>query len=103
MTLVGQGLTLPALVRRVEWSSHQPLFDRLEAGLTDRTQHLATDDEAETADRRQERLEHEQIQLGVISAQRNAVIDLRDRGKINDDTLREIERELDLEELRMEG
>jgi hypothetical protein len=39
----------------------------------------------------------------VISAERNAVIELRDGGQINDETLREVERELDLEELRMEG
>jgi Na+/H+ antiporter len=135
VTLVGQGLTLPAVVRwanwdgreldgdegtlaraaayragleeltrlRGVWSDHQPLFDRLEAGLVDRTEHLATDNEEETAERRQERIEHEQIQLAIISAQRNAVINLRDNGDINDDTLREIERELDLEELRMEG
>ena len=56
-----------------------------------------------SADRRKERGEHQQIQLAIISAQRNAVIDLRDRGEINDETLREVERELDLEELRMEG
>jgi hypothetical protein len=31
------------------------------------------------------------------------VIELRDRREINDQTLRLIERELDLEELRMEG
>jgi hypothetical protein len=31
------------------------------------------------------------------------VIELRDRREINDQTLRTIERELDLEELRMEG
>ena len=43
------------------------------------------------------------IQRGVIAAQRTAVIELRDRGEINDQTLRTIERELDLEELRMEG
>jgi hypothetical protein len=35
--------------------------------------------------------------------QRAAVIELRDRGEINDQTLRVIELELDLEELRMEG
>lgn len=32
-----------------------------------------------------------------------AVIEMRDRGEINDETPRTIERELDLEELRMEG
>jgi Na+/H+ antiporter len=134
-TLVGQGLSLPWLVRRLRWDGseldgdeptlartaayqagldeiararpnwpdHQPLFDRLESGLADRTRHLDTPDPAETADRRQERIEHEQIQRGVISAQRTAVIELRDRGEINDESLRVVEHELDLEELRMEG
>ena len=44
-----------------------------------------------------------QRQRGVIAAQRAAVIELRDRGEINDLTLRLVERELDLEEIRMEG
>ena len=135
VTLVGQGLTLPRVLRwagwdgiepdgdeatvaraaayqagldeieraRPDWPAHQPLFDRLESGLRDRTQHLATEDPDETAERRQERIEHEEIQRGVIAAQRTAVIELRDRGEINDQTLRAIERELDFEELRMEG
>ena len=135
VTLVGQGLTLPYLVRRaafagtnidgdeptlarevaygaglaelerqrVRWPDHQPLLDRLESGLKDRTDHLATDDPAETAERNQEHEEHQQIQLAVIGAEREAVIELRDSRKINDETLRLIERELDLEELRMEG
>jgi CPA1 family monovalent cation:H+ antiporter len=135
VTLVGQGLTLPLVVRwahwdgtepdgdeatraraaayeaglaeigraRPRWPTHQPLLDRLESGLRDRTEHLATEDPDETQERRQERIEHEEIQRGVIAAQRVAVIDLRDRREIDDRTLRLIERELDLEELRMEG
>jgi CPA1 family monovalent cation:H+ antiporter len=135
VTLVGQGLTLPFIVRRAgwdgieldgdegtvaraaayeaglaelerlrpQWSGHKPLLDRLESGLRDRLQHLATEDPDETAERSQERIEHEEIQLSIIGAQRTAVIELRDRGEINDQTLRTIERELDLEELRMEG
>ena len=135
VTLVGQGLTLPYVVRwagwdgvepegdeatlaravqyqagldeivraRPAWPDHQPLLDRLESSLRDRTEHLATEDPDETAERRQERLEHEQIQRGVIAAQRAAVIELRDRREINDRTLRAIERELDLEEIRMEA
>ena len=56
-------------------------MDRLQAGLEDRMEHLAvdTDDEDETAERQQERVEHQQIQLAIISAQRNAVIEMRDR------------------------
>jgi monovalent cation/hydrogen antiporter len=88
---------------RERWPGHLELIERLEAGLRDRTQHLATEDPDETADRRQERLEHEEIQRGVIGAQRAAVIELRDRREINDRTLRLIERDLDLEELRAEG
>jgi monovalent cation/hydrogen antiporter len=135
VTLVGQGLTLPYVLRRTgwdgtepdgdettrartaayqagldevararpNWPGHQPLLDRLESSLRDRTQHLATADPEETEERRQERVEHEEIQRGVIAAQRAAVIELRDRREINDQTLRLIERELDLEELRMEG
>jgi CPA1 family monovalent cation:H+ antiporter len=135
VTLVGQGLTLPLVMRwagwdgtepdgdeptraraaayeaglqeieraRPQWPTHQPLLDRLESGLEDRTKHLATEDPEETEERRQERQEHEEIQRGVIAAQRAAVIELRDQREINDQTLRQIERELDLEELRMEG
>jgi Na+/H+ antiporter len=135
VTLVGQGLTLPFVLRRAgwdgvepdgdegtrarnaayeagldeierarsDWPTHQPLFDRLESSLRERTEHLATEDPAETAERRPERVEPEQIQRGVITAQRSAVIGLRDRGEINDLTLRAVERELDLEEIRMEA
>jgi len=136
VTLVGQGATLPWLVRRATaggtqnldgddetlarevayqagleeidrqrpaWADHQPLLDRMESSLRDRRQHLATEDPDETAERTQERIEHEQIQLAIIAAQRQAVIDLRDSRRINDETLRSIERELDLEEIRMEG
>ena len=135
VTLVGQGLTMPFILRRINWDgaepdgdeptfaraaayqagldeverarpnwpTHQPLFDRLESGLRDRGGHLATEDPGETAERRQERVEHEEIQRAVIGAQREAVIELRERGEINDQTLRIVERELDLEELRMEG
>jgi monovalent cation/hydrogen antiporter len=135
VTLVGQGLTLPLVLRwvgwdgveedgdeadraretmyqvgldavrgaRSRWPGHQPLLDRLESGLQDREQHLATEDPEETAERTQEHLEHQEIQLAVINAQRATAIELRDSGEINDTTLRTIERELDLEELRMEA
>ena len=135
VTLVGQGLTLPMVVRwtgwdgeeadgdegafaratmyqvgldavnaaRRRWPGHQPLLNRLESSLQDRSEHLATEDPGETAERSQERVEHEEIQLGVINAQRAAMLELRDAGEINDATLRTIERELDLEELRMEA
>jgi monovalent cation/hydrogen antiporter len=41
------------------------------------------------------------IHLELLSEERRAIIDLRDREVINDDVLRDIERDLDLEELRV--
>lgn len=38
----------------------------------------------------------------VLTAQRRALIALRDRGKLDDDEMRRIERELDLEDSRLE-
>lgn len=134
-TLVGQGLTLPLVVRglslhgveserneetlaratanaagvaaaerlREVWPAHLPLLDRISATFEDQARHLATDDPEETRERDQERIEHETIRREVLAAQRGSVIDLRDRGEISDDVLRTIERELDLEELRMEA
>ena len=55
----------------------------------------ATPDEAE-----QEPLDHRAIRAALLVAQREAVIRLRDDGVINDETLRLIERDLDLEALR---
>jgi len=44
------------------------------------------------------RLRQEQLQ-----AERNAIIHLRDQGRIDDEVLRQVERELDLEEQRLEA
>jgi Na+/H+ antiporter len=44
-----------------------------------------------------------QLQQEVLQAERAAVIGLRDRGRIDDETLRLVERELDLEEQRGQG
>lgn len=42
----------------------------------------------------------QQLKREILNAERAAVINLRDRGRIDDETLRLVERELDLEELR---
>jgi hypothetical protein len=39
--------------------------------------------------------------LELLKAERQAVIDLRDREVINDEVMRDIERDIDLEELRV--
>ena len=43
------------------------------------------------------------MRRAVLNAEREAVIGLRDQGAINDQVLRRLEREIDLEELRMEA
>ena len=133
VTLVGQGLTLPLLIRRLgvagdqefgeeesharqvaneaalariagmaaEWPDHLPLVRQLQERYEHRSEHVAADPNDEAAD--QELLEHRQIRHEVIETERLAVIHLRDIGEINDAVLRRLERELDLEELRMEA
>jgi CPA1 family monovalent cation:H+ antiporter len=141
-TLVGQGLTLPLLIRKLriveddgehhqelhariaaseaataridelaeEWPGHLPLIDALRAQYSHRAGHLeeehaheedgqpATSGEAE-----QELLEHRLIRREVIDAERDAILDLRTRGDISDDVWRRIERDLDLEAVRMDA
>jgi monovalent cation/hydrogen antiporter len=45
----------------------------------------------------------QQLHQEVLKAQRAAIIQLRDQGRIDDETLRLVERELDLEEQRLQG
>jgi Na+/H+ antiporter len=142
VTLIGQGLSLPWVLRVVrlqtddiaaheaaharavatgaaveridelarEWPDHLPLIDTLRGQYAHRVSHLG--EHVDLADgthlpraseAEQELIEHRAIRHAVIEAERSAIIDLRDNGEINDDVLREIERDLDLEELRMEA
>jgi monovalent cation/hydrogen antiporter len=142
-TLVGQGLSLPTIIRAVgvggemdgerdevrartaateaaaakieqladEWPTHLPLIEALRAQYGHRISHLTehpaqdgvvlTSEQSTAAD--QEVLEHRKIRRAVIDAERAAVLDLRDRGLIDDHAWRTVERDIDLEELRMEA
>ena len=135
VTLVGQGLTLPLVIRAVglgsdaddgheesharqelieealrriddlekKWPGHKPLIDQLRTSYQHRAEHEEQLHEAPGNEAEQELVEHRQIRSDVINAQRDALSALRDRGAIDDDVLRNIERELDLEEIRMEA
>jgi len=93
-----------------EWPGHLPLIDTLRSQYVHRATHL---DEARLADdgssdavrdaAAEQLLEHRLIRRAVIDAERGAVLGLRSRGAINDEAWRRIERDLDLEELRMEA
>ena len=143
VTLVGQGLSLPWLIRalglgadssataqqelrarrtaveaamaqieqlRGQWPTHIPLIDSLQMQYAHRASHLsdppggsdgAGQAGAEPVD--QELLEHHRIRRAVIDAERAALLNLRERGEIDDAVWRQIERDLDLEELRMDA
>jgi CPA1 family monovalent cation:H+ antiporter len=135
VTLVGQGMSLPLVIRAVhlggdgdagaeeqqarrelvdealrridalyaQWPGHRPLLDALRATYRHRAEHIEQLDQVPESEAEQELVEHRQIRRSVIDAQREAVLRMRDRGAIDDDVLRSIERELDLEEVRMEA
>jgi Na+/H+ antiporter len=102
-----RGLTTEAALARIDelaaqWPGHLELIDQ----LRDRYAHRARHDEAHHEDggaAEQELLEHGLIRREVIEAERRAAFDLHDRGVITDVVLRRLERDLDLEELRMEA
>ena len=135
VTLVGQGLTLPLVIRAAglgtdkderheesharqalieealariddlekQWPDHLPLIQQLRTSYQHRAEHEEQLHEAPGNEAEQELVEHRQIRRDVIDAQRDALLAMRDRGAIDDDVLRDIERELDLEEIRMEA
>jgi len=131
-TLVGQGLTLPWLIRhlgvlatpgqdgeevharlaaveaalqrleelRNDFPDHLPLIDQLRDEYEHEAEHVSPSPDSEPDEATRELLDHRAIRNAVLVAQREAVIELRDSGVINDETLRSIERDLDLEALR---
>jgi monovalent cation/hydrogen antiporter len=92
---------------RDHWPDHLPLIENLEDRYRHQLEHLPGDDGdghiALDASREQEREEHHAISNAVLTVQREALIGLRDSGDIRDTVLRRLERELDLEEARIEA
>lgn len=135
VTLVGQGLTLPLLIRaldirardegaeeeragrlyaaeaavarigrlRRQWAEHGELLDQLQAQYEHRVSHIDPGEDGPSDEAERELLEHRIIRRAVIDAEREAVIRLRDRGELSDESMRRLERDLDLEELRLEA
>ena len=63
--------------------------------------HQHADGADHLADHRQREDAFRRLQNELISAERSTLLGLRNRGEINDQTLRAIQRDLDLEELRL--
>jgi monovalent cation/hydrogen antiporter len=135
-TLVGQGLTLPFLIRglriavdggddhqeaharmtaaeaavqRIEelarqWPGHLELIDTLRAQYEHRSRDIERHHSDGPADETERELfEHRLIRSAVIDAEREALVRLKETGAVRDDVFRRVERDLDLEELRMEA
>jgi len=134
-TLLGHGLTLPWIIRRLDlgqdtgrreeeararaelldaatrridelypvWPGHQPLLDQLRETYRHRSEHVerARDPSHDGEDR--ELIEHREIRRTVIDSEREALLRLRTEGEINEQVLRDLERELDFEERRMDA
>jgi Na+/H+ antiporter len=136
VTLVLQGLTLPALIRRLGLAGPAGMereerearkialgeaiayleetrteygeeFSHIYDDVVDRYTHrLAAVSGAHGEDNEHGEAIYGQLRLateGAILAERRAMIRLRDQGRISDDVLRTIERELDLEESRYQA
>jgi monovalent cation/hydrogen antiporter len=136
-TVVVQGLTLPALIRRLdvrdegEEEAAEERAARIAAAdaALDRIDSLADEDwamddtlerlrglygfrrrrftalsgESEDGDGFQERsLAYQRVMRELIDAQRAAIVQMRNRGEISSDVMRRVERDLDLEESRLE-
>jgi monovalent cation/hydrogen antiporter len=101
-------LAVQAAVERIssleeEWPDHRELVDQLRAQYEHRVVHIDPDGHGPRDEAEKELLEHRLIRHAVIEAEREAVIRLRDDGRISDDVMRRVERDLDLEELRLEA
>lgn len=136
VTLLGQGLSLPWLIRRLGlgtdpelreeeararqqlveaatrridqlypvWPDHRPLLDRLRDTYQHRSEHVERQrDAGPSGEEDREIIEHREIQRTVIGSEREALLRLRAEGAIDDDVLRALERELDLEERRIDS
>ena len=135
-TLVGQGLTLPLVIRGLgiardsglegeeaharlylaeaalarmpslerQWPGHGELIERLQADYRHRAQHLddARRSTEPVTEAERELIEHREIRQALIEAEREALLRLHDTGAVSDEVLRRVERDLDLQELRME-
>ena len=135
-TLVGQGLTLPWLIRRLQlgvdvgvreeeararqrlleaasrridqlypvWPGHRPLLDQLREIYRHRSEHVDRQRESSTGDGDdRELIEHTEIKRTILDSEREALMRLRAEGEVNEEILRHLERELDLDERRMDA
>ncbi len=72
----------------------------LRARYEEKARHAAEHLDGNLPPHEEEMASHRRLHREIIQAERAAVVGLRDRGRIDDEVLREMERELDLEDQR---
>ena len=100
--------TAEAAVERIEelareWPDHLELIDALRAQYNHQASHIDPHHDEALDESEQELLEHRRIRGAVVEAEREALLQMFERGAVTDDVFRRVERDLDLEELRMEA
>jgi len=100
--------TAEAAVQRIEelareWPDHLELIDALRAQYNHQASHIDPHHDEALDESEQELLEHRRIRGAVVEAEREALLQMFERGAVTDDVFRRVERDLDLEELRMEA
>jgi CPA1 family monovalent cation:H+ antiporter len=136
LTLLGQGLTLPWLIRALRlgkdvglgraeaharqrlvdaamhrldeldpvWPGHRPLLEQLRETYRHRSEHADRQRASGASDNEdRELIEHREIRRTILDAEREALLRLRAAGEVPEELLRDLERELDLEERRMDA
>jgi CPA1 family monovalent cation:H+ antiporter len=87
-----------------EWPGHLELIETLRSQYAHRASHIDLHHgDASLNESELEILEHSQIRGAVIESEREALLEMRERGAVSDAVFRRVERDLDLEELRMEA
>jgi CPA1 family monovalent cation:H+ antiporter len=133
VTLVGQGLTLPALIRRLglvggskelEYEEKVARRAAIAAGgawLREQRELAENEEKRHLYDDLLHQYEHKQqavymlgkeqgteftemmrIAQGALQAERRVLLQMQDEGRVGDETVREVERELDLSETRID-
>jgi CPA1 family monovalent cation:H+ antiporter len=79
------------------------LMDGLRKQLQDRSRKFVEHEgRSQSRAQRTQSARYRRLLAEILDAERNAVLDLRDQGVISDDVMRRVQRELDLEEVRLE-
>jgi NhaP-type Na+/H+ or K+/H+ antiporter len=98
-----------AATRRIDqlypvWPGHRPLLDRLRETYQHHSEHVERQRDASGSGQEdREIIEHREILRTIIDSEREALLRLRADDAIDDDVMRTLERELDLEQRRLDA